>query len=62
MKGSFKVIASSLDADMESIMKIQRYMRFDFVWFFLEESSRIKIPTTNLLWKSSRIVKSSNTC
>ena len=62
VKGSLRVIASSREAEMESIMKMQRYIRLDLVWFFLLESSRMRMPTTNLLWKSSRIVKSSKTC
>ena len=62
MNGSFRALASSLDALILSSMKMHRYIRFDLVWFFFDWSRRIKIPTRNFLWKSSRIVKSSNTC
>jgi hypothetical protein len=36
VKGSFKVMANSRDAEIVSSMKIQRYMRFDFVGFFFD--------------------------
>jgi hypothetical protein len=60
VKGSFKVIESSRDAEMVSSIKMQRYIRLDFVGFFFDWSSRIRMAVTYLWWKSSRIVKSSN--
>ena len=60
--GSFTALASSRDAEIDSSMKMHRYIKLDFVWFFFDWSSRMRMPTRNFLWKSSRMVKSSNTC
>ena len=43
-------------------MKIVRYIKFDFVGFFLLWSSRMRTPRRILEWKSSLEVKSSKTC
>ena len=60
--GSLRVITNSLLAEMDRSIKMHKYIRFGFVWFILDESSKTKIPVTYFLWKSSRIVKSSKTC
>jgi hypothetical protein len=36
VKGSFRVIASSREAEMDKSMKMQRYIKLDLVWFFLD--------------------------
>lgn len=62
MNGSFRAFASSREAEIDSSMKMHRYIKFDFVWFFFDWSSKMRMPTRNFLWKSSRMVKSSKTC
>jgi len=36
VNGSLRVIASSLEADIVKSMKMQRYIKFDFVGFFFD--------------------------
>ena len=36
VKGSLRVIASSLEAEIVSSIKMQRYIKFDFVGFFFD--------------------------
>jgi hypothetical protein len=55
-------MASSLLDEIVRSMKMVRYIKFDFVGFFLLWSSRINTPSKIFEWKSSREVKSSNTC
>lgn len=55
-------MANSLEALIESSMKMQRYIKLLLVGFFLLVSSKIRMPTMTLEWKSSRKVKSSKTC
>lgn len=61
-KGSFRIMASSREAENDSSMKMHRYIRLDFVGFFFDWSSKMRMANRNLEWKSSRMVKSSKAC
>ena len=47
MKGSLRAFASSRDAEIDKSMKMHKYIKFDFVWFFFDWSRRIRMPTRN---------------
>ncbi len=60
--GALRFMASSLLAEIVRSMKMVRYIKFDFVGFFLLWSRRINIPSRTFEWKSSLEVKSSKIC